>query len=195
MPAAGGRGGGASPVALSLSRKLAELLPLCSRLSMAIPALNAGGLIPRKDHDANCIWPAALQLPHGAAIVLDEAVLAPGQLREAGVKGLGALKDLLEMQKVGYDFDYFAVDFPLDASLVAVSTTKSMLPFGCALPLRIVPMAPPPPPETRTPGGAAPRGSTSASSRGASTASARAAPPSRPRRRTTSSRRARRTAR
>eukprot|EP00966_Prymnesium_polylepis_P095031 2200349-Prymnesium_polylepis.1 len=31
---------------------------------VAIDALNGASLVPKKDHEANVIWPAALQLPH-----------------------------------------------------------------------------------------------------------------------------------
>ena len=124
---------------------------MCERLPLSILALNEGGLLP-KDHEANCIWPSKLQLPNGAALVLDEAMLAPGQLAETGVKSLGALHKLAEHSKLPYDFTYFQVDFPLDVTLISVSTTNSMLPLKCTLPLRVTPMCPPPPPGTATDG-------------------------------------------
>ena len=78
--------------------------------------------------------------------------MAPGQLGDKGVKGLGALHKIAEQAKLPYDFTYFSVDFPLDATLVSVSTTNTMLPLKCTVPLRVMPMPPPPPPETATPG-------------------------------------------
>lgn len=79
-------GGQISPVAASLREVLGQLLPLCPMLKITIDELNASTIIPRKDHDANVIWPAALQLPAGCALVLDEANMSAGNLRDNGVK-------------------------------------------------------------------------------------------------------------
>ena len=91
-------------------------------------------------------------MPNGSTIVLDEAMLAPGQLNETGCKGYAALRSLVECSKLPYDFTYFNVEFPLDATLISASTSASMLPFTCAVPLRVAPMPPPPPPETAAAG-------------------------------------------
>ena len=140
-----------SPVAGALHAALSELLPLCLHQPLTIPGLNAGGLLPVKDHEANCIWPSSLQVPNGATLIVDEALMAPGQLSDPGVKGLAALHKLAEQSKLPYDFTYFQVDFPLDTTLVSVSTSPSVLPLKCTVPLRVTPMPPPPPPETATP--------------------------------------------
>ena len=69
-------------------------------------------------------------------LVVDEALMAPGQLAERGVKGMGALHKLAEQAKLPYDFTYFSVDFPLDVTLVSVSSSaSSMLPLKCTVPL------------------------------------------------------------
>ena len=144
-------GAAASPVASALHGALSALLPVCCALPLTTQALNAGGLVPTKDHDANCIWPAALQLPNGAVLLMDEAMLAPGQLTESGVKSLGALRALAESQLLQYDFTYFTVDVPLDTTLIVTSSgLSSMLPIRTSLPLRVQPNAAPPPAETST---------------------------------------------
>lgn len=53
-----------------------------------------------KDHEANCIWPAALQLPAGSALLLDEAMLAPGALNDRGLRNMRALASVLDTQTV-----------------------------------------------------------------------------------------------
>ena len=63
---------------------------------------------------------------------------------ERGVKNVAALTQLVHMQIVGYDFTYFQVDFPMDVSALCLSTSKTMLPISCALPLSPSPMPPPP---------------------------------------------------
>ena len=140
-----------SPVGAALHAALVEVLPLCARQAMSIRCLNDKSLVPAKDHEANCIWPAALQLP-AASLLLDEAMLAPGKLSPKGVANIQALKDVLEAQKVAYDFQYFTVDFPLDVTLLSISTSKSMLPFETKLPLRVDPAAANRPAEWSTPG-------------------------------------------
>ena len=61
-----------------------------------------------------------------------------------------ALADVLERQKLGYDFTYFEVDFEADATLVSLSTSPSMLPLGCEVPLRLDAAAAAPPAELAT---------------------------------------------
>ncbi len=46
-----------SPVAASLYTALGHLLPICAVQSCAINELNKQRLAPKKDHEANCIWP------------------------------------------------------------------------------------------------------------------------------------------
>ena len=45
-------------------------------------------------------------------------------LCSSGIKNVRALHELVEAQKVGYDFTYFNVDFPCDASVLSISTSK-----------------------------------------------------------------------
>ena len=100
-------GDAASPVASRLGETLRQLLPLCDTLPLTLDSLNSASLVPIKDHEANVIWPAALQLPLGSVLLLDEAMMTPGKLVERGVKNVGALKTLADSQRLGYDFTYF----------------------------------------------------------------------------------------
>ena len=112
--------------------------------------LNAARYVPSKDVDANTLRGGALQLPLGATLVLDEAQMSEGKLDAAGIKNVRALADVLERQKLGYDFTYFEVDFEADATLVSLSTSPSMLPLGCEVPLRLDAAAAAPPAELAT---------------------------------------------
>ncbi len=143
-------GARSSPVASALAAALSELLPTLATQPISPAHLNDSLLTPTKDAEANCIWPALLQLPHGATLLLDEAMMAEGKLHDRGVRNVRALATALEVQKVGYDFTYFQVDMPIDATLLSVSSSPSMLPFGAALPLQLSPTAPPPPPEANS---------------------------------------------
>lgn len=75
-----------SPVAGRLDLALRELLPLSPTITISIDELNALSLIPKKDLDANIIWPAPLQLPAGSTLLLDEANMAAGRLGDAAVR-------------------------------------------------------------------------------------------------------------
>lgn len=44
--------------------------------------------------------------------MLDETAMLPGQLQEQGVKNVNALSDLIQWQKVQYDFKYHTAEFP-----------------------------------------------------------------------------------
>uniref|UniRef100_A0A6S9S0G0 Mini-chromosome maintenance complex-binding protein n=1 Tax=Chrysotila carterae TaxID=13221 RepID=A0A6S9S0G0_CHRCT len=99
-------GGAHSPVTAALGGVLQELLPYAITMGMSIGELNSRVFGPFKDHEANALKQGCLQLPTGAVLLLDETVLAPGQLREQGVRNVRALADLLERQKVAYDFTY-----------------------------------------------------------------------------------------
>lgn len=47
----------------------------------------------------------------GTHLVVDETVLTPGQLNEQGVKNLTALGNLIQWQKLHYDFQYHTSEF------------------------------------------------------------------------------------
>jgi len=136
-----------SPVVSSLHAVLQELLVYSAALPMDVASLNSHVLVPTKDYDSNCITPGMLQLPAGAVVLVDETALAPGQLQPAGVKNMQALTDLAQRQKVAFDFVYFSVDFAADVSLISLSTSKSMLPLDCQVPLRVQPEAQHSPPQ------------------------------------------------
>ena len=139
-----------SPAAVSVVKVLSDVLPQCAALGLSPAKLNAARYVPSKDVDANTLRGGALQLPLGATLVLDEAQMSEGKLDAAGIKNVRALADVLERQKLGYDFTYFEVDFEADATLVSLSTSPSMLPLGCEVPLRLDAAAAAPPAELAT---------------------------------------------
>ena len=144
-------GAAVSPAAASLRALLGEVLPLCGALPLSIGALNGTTYAPAKDHDANVLRSGALQLPLGATLLLDEAMMAAGKLDERGIANLRALTTLLDTQKVGFDFTYCTVDIGTDATVLSLSCGKSMLPLPCRVALRLEPVVPPAPPELQQP--------------------------------------------
>jgi len=132
-----------SPVFDGIRETLSALFPFVSSAILTINELNTAAYVPAKDHDANCLRFGALQLPAGAALLVDETTLAPGQLKEAGVRNVGALSQLCSKQKLAFDFTYCAVEFAADVSVIVLSTAKSMLPCAVQVPLRVQPLVAP----------------------------------------------------
>jgi hypothetical protein len=66
------------------------------------------------------------------------------------VKNLAAIRDLVEAQKLGYDFTYFKMDFPMDVACISVSGGASVLPFDVTVPLQLQPDPPPKPAELQS---------------------------------------------
>lgn len=124
----------------ALAFALQMLTPATACLSVDIPSLNARSWLPKKDYDRNRLRAGPLQLADGTVCVLDETKLQTGILAETGVKNARAVKDIIQVQKAEYDFDYHQMSMPTDISFVAVSEGKSILfsedTEGLVVPLR-----------------------------------------------------------
>ena len=124
----------------ALASALQSLCPATACLSVDVPSLNARTWVPKKDYDRNRLRAGPLQLADGTVCVLDETKLQTGILAETGVKNARAVKDIIQMQKAEYDFDYHQMSMPTDISFVAVSEGKSILfsedTEGLVVPLR-----------------------------------------------------------
>ena len=124
----------------ALAFALQTLTPATACLSVDIPSLNARSWVPKKDYDRNRLRAGPLQLADGTVCVLDETKLQSGILAETGVKNVRAVKDIIQVQKAEYDFDYHQMSMPTDISFVAVSEGKSILfsedTEGLVVPLR-----------------------------------------------------------
>ena len=124
----------------ALAFALQSLCPATACLSVDVPSLNARTWLPKKDYDRNRLRAGPLQLADGTVCVLDETKLQTGVLTETGVKNARAVKDVIQMQKAEYDFDYHQMSVPTDIGFVAVSEGKSILfsedTEGLVVPLR-----------------------------------------------------------
>jgi DNA replicative helicase MCM subunit Mcm2 (Cdc46/Mcm family) len=124
----------------ALAFVLQTLTPATACLSVDIPSLNARSWVPKKDYDRNRLRAGPLQLADGTVCVLDETKLQSGILAKTGVKNARAVKDIIQVQKAEYDFDYHQMSMPTDISFVAVSVGKSILfsedTEGLVVPLR-----------------------------------------------------------
>ncbi|KAJ4970296.1 hypothetical protein NE237_003395 [Protea cynaroides] len=118
-----------------LNLVIQSLLPLTRYLPLTLEYLNASSLAPRKDYRTNRLVTGVLQLAEGTHVTIDETQLKVGTLNSTGVENVRLLKNLMEWQKVEYDFEYYKVEMMADAQLLILSEGKSnILPADLVLP-------------------------------------------------------------
>lgn len=61
---------------------------------------------PRKNYDTNMMEAGLFQMLDGTHIVCDETQMMEGKIEQNGVANIKALAELIEDQKVVYDFQY-----------------------------------------------------------------------------------------
>jgi hypothetical protein len=85
-------------------------------------------LCPKKNYDTNQLEPGLFQMLDGTNVICDETGILPGKIGGNGVYNIRALAELIEDQKVVYDFQYMQQDFPLSASVLILSDdSRSMI--------------------------------------------------------------------
>ena len=93
-----------SDFASSVAEALAALSPRSVALPLSLQALNATRLRPGRCPLSGRLAQAPLQLAPGTQVLLDETLLAPGQLSALGRDSVDALRGLLADRAVEYDF-------------------------------------------------------------------------------------------
>lgn len=104
-------------------------------LPLKLENLNNLKFIPRKDYDANRLVTGVLQLPSGLHMVLDETKMESGKLDSDGVHNLTAIGNVMQWQKVEYDFKFNKVDIDTNLNVLVMSEGKSILTCDCQLPI------------------------------------------------------------
>eukprot|EP00898_Chlorokybus_atmophyticus_P007912 jgi/Chlat1/8121/Chrsp75S07572 len=128
--------GASSDAALAISHAVTGLAPRVHRIPLTLGLLNSATLMPRKDYTTDRLLATQVQLADGTHLILDESVMMPGTLQAVGVANLQLLKDLIESQKVEYDFQYYKLTMHPDIPVLVLSEGKSMFPVDAMLPLR-----------------------------------------------------------
>ncbi|KAF3673236.1 Mini-chromosome maintenance complex-binding protein [Capsicum annuum] len=119
-----------------LNLALKNLLPFTHCIPLSVDYLNKVSLVPKKDYQTNRLASGILQLAEGSHLTIDETQLQAGTLNSTGVENARVLRNLLELQKVEYDFTYYKMDMPADIQLLVLSEGKSnILPADLVLPL------------------------------------------------------------
>ncbi|CAO2185820.1 unnamed protein product [Urochloa humidicola] len=114
-----------------------KLVPYSQAIPMSIDYLNTATLQPRKDNKSGRLVTGVLQLPQGSHLTFDETFLQTGSLTSKGVENTMLLKNLMESQKVDYDFEYYKLDMATDVQLLTLSEGKSnILPSDLVVPFR-----------------------------------------------------------
>ncbi|KAF7830871.1 mini-chromosome maintenance complex-binding protein [Senna tora] len=120
-----------------LSLTVKNLLPFTHCIPLTVEYLNTTPLAPRKDYDTNRLVTGVLQLAEGSHIIVDETKLEAGTLNSMGVENARLLKNLMELQKLEYDFKYYKMEMATDIQLLVLSEGKSnILPADVVVPFR-----------------------------------------------------------
>mmetsp|Transcript_28826 Transcript_28826/g.40200 ORF Transcript_28826/g.40200 Transcript_28826/m.40200 type:complete len:197 (-) Transcript_28826:164-754(-) len=97
--------------------------------------MNKEALMPIKDYDLNHLSQGKLQNANGTHLIIDETSLNEGKLSDLGVKNLQAIQQVIEEQKLNYDFKYHQMAFATDTPILVLSTKKSILKCDCVIKL------------------------------------------------------------
>ncbi|KAL4342589.1 hypothetical protein GQ457_08G010140 [Hibiscus cannabinus] len=108
-----------------LTQTFKSLLPCAKCLPLTLEYLNTASLAPKKDYQTNRLIPGVLQLPEGSHLIVDETQLESGSLNSIGIENTKILKNLIEFQKVEYDFQFYKVEMAADIQLLIFSDGKS----------------------------------------------------------------------
>lgn len=120
-----------------VSQATAALLPRSHLMPLTLEFLNGKLIAPRKNYSSNRLMTGDLQLAEGTYLILDETALKSGQLSETGLQNVHFLKNLMEWQKVEYDFEFYKMEMPTDVPVLVFSTARSRLfPADVVIPLR-----------------------------------------------------------
>ncbi|VFQ77499.1 unnamed protein product [Cuscuta campestris] len=118
-----------------LNLAIENLIPYSQSIPLTIDYLNTALLAPRKDYQTNRLITGVLQFADGTHLTIDETQLQAGNLNSTGVENTQLLKNLLDMQKVAYDFTFYKMEMPADIQLLILSEGKSnILPADVVLP-------------------------------------------------------------
>ncbi|KAL6977546.1 hypothetical protein U1Q18_026345 [Sarracenia purpurea var. burkii] len=118
-----------------LNLAVKNLLPFTHCIPLTINYLNTTSLGPKKDYQTNRLVPGVLQLAEGSHLTIDETQLQAGTLDSVGIENARLLKNLVELQKVEYDFKYYKMEMATDVQLLILSEGKSnILPADLVLP-------------------------------------------------------------
>ncbi|KAK6929553.1 Mini-chromosome maintenance complex-binding protein [Dillenia turbinata] len=120
-----------------LGLAIQNLIPFTHSISLTVDYLNTASLAPTKDYETNRLTTGVLQLAEGSHLTVDETQLREGKLDSVGVENARLLKNLMEFQKVEYDFKFYKMEMAADIQVLILSEGKSnILPADLVVPFR-----------------------------------------------------------
>mmetsp|Transcript_60955 Transcript_60955/g.108309 ORF Transcript_60955/g.108309 Transcript_60955/m.108309 type:complete len:631 (+) Transcript_60955:71-1963(+) len=106
---------------------VSELVPRAVHLPITAESLCSGRWKPSKDFDANRLVAGKLQLAAGTMLLLDESSMGVGQLDDAGVKAMQAIRSLLEDQLLMCDYCNYDVKIPSEVNCLVASSGPAII--------------------------------------------------------------------
>ncbi|XP_076661260.1 mini-chromosome maintenance complex-binding protein [Halictus rubicundus] len=106
-------------------------------LEITLENLNDLALSPKKDYDCNRLTSGVFQLSDSTHLVIDETGLTTGQVSPAGRENYNTICDLINFQKVTYDFKFYKMEYETDIPVLILSEAKSFIPCQNQVVLKI----------------------------------------------------------
>lgn len=78
-------------------------------------------MVPFKDYDYDCLISTPLQYSLGTVLLIDETKMFPGQLTEIGLENVNGLKEIIQWQRLTYNFNFHVNEFPVDSPTISLS--------------------------------------------------------------------------
>ncbi|KAJ8667055.1 hypothetical protein QAD02_008717 [Eretmocerus hayati] len=116
---------------------LKQLIPKSHFLDVTLDNLNEMSFLPKKDYECNRLTSGLLQLSDNTHLVLDESCLTAGQVTANGRSNHQTITDLINLQKLSYDFKFYKMEYDTDIPVLILSEYKSFIP--CQHQIRIQP--------------------------------------------------------
>jgi len=83
-----------------------HILPLQLSVKLTTESLSEMMFVPKKNYDTDQMEPGLFQILEGTNVVCDETAMKGGKIDKNGVPNIKALAELIEEQKVVYNFEY-----------------------------------------------------------------------------------------
>ncbi|XP_029047790.1 mini-chromosome maintenance complex-binding protein [Osmia bicornis bicornis] len=106
-------------------------------LEITLDTLNDLALSPKKDYECNRLTSGVLQLSDNTHLVIDETGLTTGQITETGRENYNAIYNLVNFQRVTYDFKFYKMEYDSDIPVLILSEAKSFIPCQNQVVLKI----------------------------------------------------------
>lgn len=118
-----------------LYQVIEQLLPASHYFPMTLDNMNTNQFVPKKDYKTNKLTSGLLQLAPHTHLVLDETRLQAGKLEAAGVEAVKNLAQLINQQRLKYNFQYYEIEFDTDVPVMILSEGRTMLPVDSHIPI------------------------------------------------------------